>query len=120
MHVLAVAFLRDDVKLPTVDLFAPGGRDDEVVSSYGVISTGRYSVPSMASDLLKLDKDSKGFVSNFAYQVSQHRCLNPPTCESVSQLAPKIRIASGATPPTLPNPFCHVPLRIRCMEPKAP
>jgi len=70
----AVAFLRDDVKLPNVDLFAPGGHDDEVVSSYGIVSTDRYSVPSMASDLPKLDKDSKGFVSNFAYQVSQHRC----------------------------------------------
>lgn len=67
-------FLRDIVELPKVNLFAPGGHDDDVVSSYGVISTGRYSPTSMIADLPKLEAESKGFVSNFAYQISQHRC----------------------------------------------
>lgn len=66
--------MRDVVQLPKVDLFAPGGHDDEVVSSYGVVSTGRYSAPSIIDDLPKFGSDSKGFVSNFAYHISQHRC----------------------------------------------
>lgn len=74
MTVAAVDFLRDIVQLPKVGLFAPGNHDDEVVSSYGVVSTGRYSAASMIADLPKLEAESKGFVSNFAYQISQHRC----------------------------------------------
>lgn len=62
------------MKLPIVDLFAPGGHEDAVVSSYGVVSTGRYNPPSMIAGLPKLEEDSKEFVSNFAYQISQHRC----------------------------------------------
>lgn len=67
-------FLRDVVQLPEVGLFVPGDHDDEVVSSYGVVSTGRYSASSVIADLPKFEADSKGFVSNFAYQISQHRC----------------------------------------------
>ncbi|KAF8446207.1 catalase-like domain-containing protein [Boletus edulis BED1] len=71
----AVDFLRDVVQLPKVDLFAPGGRNDQVVSSYGVVSTGRYSAgSSIIADIPKFEADSKEFVSNFAYQISQHRC----------------------------------------------
>ncbi|KAF9229595.1 catalase-domain-containing protein [Gyrodon lividus] len=70
----AVDFLRDVVQLPKVDLFSPRGNSDEVVSSYGVVSTGKYSASSVITDALKIAPDSKGFVANFAYQVSQHRC----------------------------------------------
>ncbi|KAG8220044.1 catalase-like domain-containing protein [Butyriboletus roseoflavus] len=70
----AVDFLRDVVQLPTVDLFSPGGHEDAVVSSYGVVSTGRYNPSSTIASLPKLQADSGEFVSNFAYQISQHRC----------------------------------------------
>ncbi|KAF8559350.1 catalase-domain-containing protein [Imleria badia] len=70
----AVEFLRNVVQLPGVSLFVPGGRDNAVVSSYGVVSTGRYSAPSMMADLPKFEANSQDFVSNFAYQISQHRC----------------------------------------------
>jgi catalase len=71
----AVDFLRNVVRLPKVGLFAPsGGNSDEVVSSYGVVSTGRYSAFSAVTDVLKIAPGPKGFVANFAYQVSQHRC----------------------------------------------
>lgn len=60
--------------MPKVDLFAPGGGDDEVVSSYGVVSTGRYNAPSMIADVPKFEANSRDFVSNFGYQISQHRC----------------------------------------------
>ncbi|EGO02731.1 hypothetical protein SERLA73DRAFT_158522 [Serpula lacrymans var. lacrymans S7.3] len=69
-----VDFLRDVVRLPDVELFAPPRGSDEVVSSYGVVTTGRYSVSSAARDTLKITQDSKGFAANFAYQISQHRC----------------------------------------------
>ncbi|KAH7883848.1 catalase-like domain-containing protein [Phlebopus sp. FC_14] len=71
----AVDFLRDIVRLPHVELFQPSRQhSDEVVSSYGVVSTGKYSVTSVITDALKIAPDSKGFVSNLAHQISQHRC----------------------------------------------
>ena len=44
---------------------------DHVISSYGVVTTGKYDVKSAAVDI---SPGAKGFVSNFAYQISQHRC----------------------------------------------
>ncbi|KAH0838533.1 hypothetical protein J3R83DRAFT_6852 [Lanmaoa asiatica] len=82
----AVDFLRDIVQLPGVNLFAPGGHDDNVVSSYGVVSTGRYSTTSMIGDL-KIESDSREFVSNFAYQISQHRCYDRETSGLTERVA---------------------------------
>ncbi|KAF9243856.1 catalase-like domain-containing protein [Melanogaster broomeanus] len=71
----AVDFLREVVRLPKVDLFAPShGNSDQIVSSYGVVTTGKYSASSLMTDVLKIAPGSEGFVANFAYQVSQHRC----------------------------------------------
>ena len=33
-----------------------------------------YDTSSVAADALKITKDGKGFISNFAYAVSKHRC----------------------------------------------
>ncbi|KIJ68684.1 hypothetical protein HYDPIDRAFT_147131 [Hydnomerulius pinastri MD-312] len=75
-----VDFLRDVVRLPNIELFAPSrGSTDEVVSSYGVVSTGKYNVSSALSDALKIAPGSKGFAANFAYQISQHRCYERET-----------------------------------------
>ncbi|KAH7915119.1 catalase-like domain-containing protein [Hygrophoropsis aurantiaca] len=71
-----VNFLREIVRLPGVKLFVPSHGDmDEVVTSYGVVTTGEYSGSSAATDILGFGPDSKGFAANFAYQISQHRCF---------------------------------------------
>lgn len=44
---------------------------DNVISSYGVVTTGKCDVKSAVVDI---SPGAKGFVSNFAYQISQHRC----------------------------------------------
>ncbi|KIK61290.1 hypothetical protein GYMLUDRAFT_166447 [Collybiopsis luxurians FD-317 M1] len=48
---------------------------DTVVTSYGVITAGSYSLKSAATDVLNIASGGdKGFISNFAYEVSKHRC----------------------------------------------
>ncbi|KAG1757287.1 catalase-like domain-containing protein [Suillus lakei] len=71
-----VEFLRDVVRLPGIDLFAPSRAhgSDDVVASYGVVTTGQYSISSAVADVLKIAPDTRGFASNFAFQISQHRC----------------------------------------------
>ena len=44
---------------------------ENVISSYGVVTTGKYNIKSTVVDI---SPDAKGFVSNFAYQISKHRC----------------------------------------------
>ncbi|KAF5331157.1 hypothetical protein D9619_006054 [Psilocybe cf. subviscida] len=46
---------------------------DDIVTSYGVVTTGKYDVKTAASDALHISPDH-GFVSRFAYEISQHRC----------------------------------------------
>ncbi|KAA1468521.1 catalase [Dentipellis sp. KUC8613] len=70
----AVPFLRDVVQLPGVQ-FQPDPKSDAVVSSYGVVTSGSYDLKSAVTDVLKLGPDEKGFVSSFAYVISQHRCF---------------------------------------------
>ncbi|KAG1787860.1 catalase-like domain-containing protein [Suillus plorans] len=72
-----VDFLREVVRLPaSVDLFTPSRVQgiDEVVTSYGVVTTGKYSASSVVTDVLNIAADTRGFASNFAFQISQHRC----------------------------------------------
>ncbi|KAF8655852.1 hypothetical protein AX16_002935 [Volvariella volvacea WC 439] len=48
---------------------------NEVVTSHGVVTTGKYDLAAAATDVLSIARGSdKGFVANFAYEVSQHRC----------------------------------------------
>lgn len=47
---------------------------DHVTSSYGVVTTGKFNVKSAAVDTLEISPGAKGFVSNFAYEISRHRC----------------------------------------------
>ncbi|KAG2077008.1 catalase-domain-containing protein [Suillus decipiens] len=71
-----VDLLRDVVRLPGIDLFAPerGQGSDEVVTSYGVVTTGKFNTPSAVTDVLNIAPDTRGFTPNFAFQISQHRC----------------------------------------------
>ena len=49
---------------------------DDVVSSYGVVTTGKYSFQSAVVDVLNIASGPKGFVSNFAKEISNHRCYD--------------------------------------------
>jgi catalase len=53
--------------------FAHSPDSDDIVTSYGVVTTGKYDVKTAASDALHISAD-QGFVSRFAYEISQHRC----------------------------------------------
>ena len=46
----------------------------EVVTTYGVVTIGQYDSASVVKDTLTIAPGSTGFVSNFAHQLSKHRC----------------------------------------------
>lgn len=61
------------IELSQVD-FNMSSNSDEVVTSYGVVTTGKYDATSAVVDVFKIGPGSKGFASNFAYEISKHRC----------------------------------------------
>jgi catalase len=46
----------------------------EVVVSYGVVTTGKYTARSAVMDVAHLGSGSKGFASHFTCEISKHRC----------------------------------------------
>ncbi|KAG8834676.1 hypothetical protein FRC17_007761 [Serendipita sp. 399] len=73
--------------LPLTNLkFAEDASGDAVVRSYGVVTAREYSLESAKSDISIQDGDT-GFMSNFAFYVSQHRCWARETDGLVSQVA---------------------------------
>ena len=68
-----VAFLREAVMLPDVQ-YQTDLSSDNVVSSYGVVTVGQIDTAKLAADTLKIAQGQKGFISNFAFEVSKHRC----------------------------------------------
>lgn len=73
------------LSLPEVDLAKKA--TDDVVTSYGVVTTGKYDVKSAVVDALEISPGSKGFVSNFAYEISKHRCYERELDGLTSQVA---------------------------------
>jgi len=61
-HVIGVEIIKFALDLPEI-------REEDVISSYGVVTTRKYSESATS-----IVYGSKGFVSNFAYEISQHRC----------------------------------------------
>jgi catalase len=60
--------------LPITQLrFAKEIGSDTVVSSYGVVTAQAYTLSSAMAEFA-LSEGNKGFISNFAYEISQHRC----------------------------------------------
>jgi catalase len=53
---------------------------DNVISSYGVVTTGKYDSSDVGgiitSALIDILPGAEGFVSKFAYEISQHRCYD--------------------------------------------
>lgn len=65
--------MREAVQLPGVQ-FAHDLKSNAVTNSYGVVTAGTYDAGSIVADTLKIEQDSKGFISTFALAVSKHRC----------------------------------------------
>ncbi|KAF7333781.1 Catalase [Mycena venus] len=61
---------------------------DAVVTSYGVITSGKYSLRSTATDVINIASGgAKGFVSNFAFEISKHRCFERESAGLTSKVA---------------------------------
>lgn len=72
--------------LPELKFADPSGGDD-VVNSYGIITTDKYGVAGAASDIISIAAGPKGFVANFAYELSKHRCWDRELDGLISQVA---------------------------------
>lgn len=80
IQVTGVDFIHEAVRLPGVKLFdTTTAASDNVVSSYGVVATGKYSMTSTVTDIFKMGSGSKSFAVNFEYEVSKHRCYERET-----------------------------------------
>lgn len=83
----AVQVVRKALDLEELKLMN-ASNDDMVVSSYGVVTTGRYDLSSAVSDALTIESSpSAGFVANFAYEISKHRCFERELDGLTSQVA---------------------------------
>ncbi|KAI0670191.1 catalase [Trametes maxima] len=81
-----VAFLREAVQLPGVQ-YASDLNSNSVVSSYGVVTAGKYDGGSAVADTLTIKQDEKGFASSFAYELSKHRNWDREADGLVSKVA---------------------------------
>lgn len=81
-----MTFVKETVQLPGVQ-FASDLSSDNVTSSYGVVSAGKYSMASAAADVLSINGGEKGFVANFAYELSKHRCYERESAGLASMVA---------------------------------
>ena len=79
-------FLRDAVQLPGVKL-AQSLESDAVTTSYGVVTTGKYDAKSAATDTVKIGPSETGFISNFVFEVSKHRCYEREAAGLTSKVA---------------------------------
>ena len=74
------------MQLPGVQ-FASDLSSDNVINSYGVVTAGRYGLGSAAADSLSIQQGEKGFISNFAYELSKHRCYDRESDGLTSRVA---------------------------------
>ena len=51
------------------------GETDDVTVSYGVVTAPKISLSSTVVDVLMVGKGEKGFIAQFAYEISKHRCF---------------------------------------------
>lgn len=73
----AVDLIKAALPLPQLK-FADDYSSAEAVSSYGVVTARTYSLPSAAADLTIKQGDT-GFIANFSYYLSKHRCWERET-----------------------------------------
>ena len=80
-----MAVVKRALELPVVKL--QDSLKSEVVTSYGVVTTGIYKITTAWVDVLKIEPGPNEFVSNFAYQISKHRCYDRELDGLTTQLA---------------------------------
>jgi len=51
------------------------GQTDEVTVSYGVVTAPKITFLSTVVGVAKISKDENIFASQFAYEISKHRCF---------------------------------------------
>ncbi|KAJ7858839.1 catalase-like domain-containing protein [Mycena olivaceomarginata] len=81
-----VDFIRTAVGMSELQLHATGSSRN-VVTSYGVVTAGSYTAGSAVVDALTIGPGGEGFASNFAYEISKHRCYERETdglCQRVA------------------------------------
>jgi catalase len=81
-----VDFIRTAVSMSELQLHATGSSQN-VVTSYGVVTAGSYTAGSAVVDALTIGPGGEGFASNFAYEISKHRCYERETdglCQRVA------------------------------------
>ncbi|KAF8626349.1 hypothetical protein AX15_005006 [Amanita polypyramis BW_CC] len=71
----AVSVVRFALQIPTLEL-QESTISEDVIVSYGVVTVGSFNSVSAARDILEMAPNTKGFISNFAYEVSKHRCYD--------------------------------------------
>jgi hypothetical protein len=57
----------------------------DVVISDGVVTTWKYTIKSVPTNTLKIGSGPKGFVVNFAYEISKHGCYQARRTDSYSR-----------------------------------
>ena len=70
-HIAGVDFVHRALSLVEVGLAPVHAGSDDVVVSYGVVTAAKYGV---VLDGTKIEPGRQGFVSNFASELSRHRC----------------------------------------------
>jgi catalase len=68
-----VTFLHSALQLPELQFANVASGDNTVVTSYGVVTAAKYGTTSAVKDAITIAPGETGFLSNFAYQLSQHR-----------------------------------------------
>ncbi|KAF8077639.1 catalase-like domain-containing protein [Lyophyllum atratum] len=79
----SVWFVEQAIGLPQVQMARAGG--DEVINSYGVVTTGKYGVIKAASEVFA--KGQTGFLTSFATEISKHRCWARETDGLITKVA---------------------------------
>jgi catalase len=77
-------FLKHAIGISEVEF---GDDSDNVVTSYGVVTTGKYTASSAIIDVASIGPNSKGFTSSLAYEISKHRCWERETDGLTQQVA---------------------------------
>jgi catalase len=78
--------VREALQIPRVN-FATEDHGSDVLTSYGVVTTGTYDFISPSTAALKIAPGPKGFIANFAYQISGHRCYERETVGLTNMVA---------------------------------
>lgn len=83
---LGVDVVKIALPLPEIQ-YAEDLTSDKVICSYGIVSARKYSLTSAVKDITTIKEGDTGFVSNFAYHVSLHRCWERESDGLVSAVA---------------------------------